>query len=302
MRSFGFWRVDVFAARPLEGNPLAVFPRAHGLSDAEMLAIAREMNLSETTFVLPPTKSGADYRNRIFTPGGEIPFAGHPSLGTAYVAAREGLVSMGEGTVTIHQEVGIGVLPLELTVRGGLVERVVMTQGTPKLGKRFPKVPALAKALGIAARDITVTRLAPQVSSTGIPSLQVPVRSLEVVREMAPEMGALAKLLYRTRGELGVYAFAFEAEGDADLHARGFFPLAGVPEDPATGSAAGACGAYLAANKRLPAKEWFAIEQGLEVHHPSRIEVSVSMEKGRPASVRVAGRVVPVMRGSLTLP
>ncbi len=301
MRSFDFWRVDVFAARPLEGNPLAVFPRAAGLGDGEMLAIAREMNISETTFVLP-SSAGADYRNRIFTPEAELPFAGHPSLGTAWVAAMEGIVPMPEGASTVRQEVGIGVLPLELTVRGGAIGRVVMTQGAPKVGPPFRDVPALARALGIGARDITATGLAPRLSSTGIPSLQVPVRSLDLVRGMAPEMGALEKVLSRTRGEYGVYAFAFEAEGDADLHARGFFPLSGVPEDPATGSAAGACGAYLAATRRLPAKEWFAIEQGLEVRHPSRIEVSVSMEGRRPASVRVAGRVVPVMRGSLMLP
>src|SRR3990170_2942850 len=159
MRTYDFWRVDVFAARPLEGNPLAVFPRAAGLSDDEMLSIAREMNISETTFVVPPSSAGANYRNRIFTPGGEIPFAGHPSLGTTYVAAMEGLVPMGEGTVTVHQEVGIGVLPLELTVRGGLVDRVVMTQGTPRLGTRFPEVAAIARALGIASRDITATKL-----------------------------------------------------------------------------------------------------------------------------------------------
>ncbi|OGS49557.1 MAG: hypothetical protein A3K65_07645 [Euryarchaeota archaeon RBG_16_68_12] len=302
MRTYDFWRVDVFAARPLEGNPLAVFPRAAGLSDDEMLSIAREMNISETTFVVPPTSAGANYRNRIFTPGGEIPFAGHPSLGTAYVAAMEGLVPMGEGTVTVHQEVGIGVLPIELSVRGGLVERVVMTQGTPKLGTRYRQVAALAKALGVAARDITATKLVPQIASTGVPSLQVPVRSLDVVRELAPDPRALAKVLSRLRGEAGVYVFAFEAEGDADLHARGFFPLHGITEDPATGSAAGACGAYLAANKRLPAKEWFAIEQGLEVHHPSRIEVSVAMARGHPTAVRVAGKVVPVMRGTLSLP
>src|SRR3990170_4487487 len=136
MRSYDFWRVDVFAARPLEGNPLAVFPRAAGLSDDEMLAIAREMNISETTFVVPPTSAGANYRNRIFTPGGELPFAGHPSLGTAYVAAMEGLVPLGEGTVTVHQEVKIGVLPLELHSRGGVVDRVVMTQGEPSVGRR----------------------------------------------------------------------------------------------------------------------------------------------------------------------
>ncbi len=302
MRTYDFWRVDVFAARPLEGNPLAVFPRAQGLSDKEMLAIAREMNLSETTFVLPPSKAGANYRNRIFTPGGEIPFAGHPSLGTAYVAAMEGLVPLGEGIVTVHQEVGIGVLPLELNSRGGLVDRVVMTQGRPKIGKRITNVAGLAKALGIRVRDITATKLAPQVASTGADSLQIPVRSLDIVRELQPDPRALSGVLTRIDREAGAYVFAFEAEGDADLHARGFFPLHGVTEDPATGSAAGACGAYLAANRRLPAKEWFAIEQGTEIHHPSRIEVSVAIAKGRPSTVRVAGRVVPVMRGTLTLP
>jgi len=249
MRSFDFWRVDVFADRPLEGNPLAVFPRALGLSDAEMLAITREMNISETTFVLPPSKAGANYRNRIFTPGGELPFAGHPSLGTAYVAAMEGIVPLKEGTVTVHQEVKIGVLPLELHSRGGVVDRVVMTQGKPTLGKRIAPVARLAKALGIRARDITATKLLPQVASTGVRSLQVPIRSMKTVRAMEPDMPALANVLRRVDPEAGAYVFAFEGEGDADLHARGFFPQFGIPEDPATGSAAGACGAYLAASR-----------------------------------------------------
>ena len=302
MRTYDFWRVDVFADRPLEGNPLAVFPRAQGLSEAEMLAITREMNISETTFVLPPSKAGADYRNRIFTPGGELPFAGHPSLGTAYVAAMEGIVPLREGASTVHQEVLVGVLPLELHVRGGIVERVVMTQGKPIVGKRLTATGALAKALGIRATDITATKLLPQVASTGVRSLQVPCRSTKIVREMEPDMPALAKVLRNVERDAGAYVFSFQAEGDADLHARGFFPLSGIAEDPATGSAAGACGAYLTANRRLPAKEWFLIEQGIEVHHPSRIEVSVTVASGRPQSVRVAGKVVPVMRGTLTLP
>jgi len=125
---------------------------------------------------------------------------------------------------------------------------------------------------------------------------------MKIVREMDPDMPALAKVLRRVDPDAGAYVFAFEAEGDAHLHARGFFPQAGIPEDPATGSAAGACGAYLASNRRLPAKEWFVIEQGIEVHHPSRIEVSVETKAGRPVSVRVAGKVVPVMRGTLTVP
>lgn len=303
MRTYDYWHVDVFASRQLEGNPLAVFPRAGGLADGEMLAIAREMNLSETTFVLPAKDPTANYRNRIFTPGAELPFAGHPSLGTAYVAAMEGLVPMAEGVVTVRQEVGIGVLPLELHVRTGLVEKVVMTQGTPKVGRRRMDVAALAKALGIRARDITATKLAPQLASTGIASLQVPVRSLDVVRKTAPDPRALGSALRRlSRADIGAYVFTFETDGDADVHARGFFPLSGVPEDPATGSAAGACGAYLAANRRLPPNGSFVIEQGAEVHHPSRIEVAVRTEGNAPKEVRVGGRVVPVMRGSLTLP
>ncbi len=112
-RFFDFWRVDVFTDTPLTGNPLAVFPRATGLSTVEMAGIAREMNLSETTFVFPSTNPAAHYRNRIFTPGGEIPFAGHPSIGTAFVAAMEGLVPHPDGSSVVYQELEIGVLPLE---------------------------------------------------------------------------------------------------------------------------------------------------------------------------------------------
>jgi len=302
MRTYDFWRVDVFADRPLEGNPLAVFPRAQGLSDAEMLAIAREMNISETTFVLPSSKAGANYRNRIFTPGGELPIAGHPSLGTAYVAAMEGIVPLREGASTVHQEVLIGVLPLELHARGGIIERVVMTQGKPSLGERVTATAGLAKALRVRATDITDTKLLPQVASTGVRCLLIPLRSMKVVREIEPDMPALAKVLAKVGRDAGAYVFAFEAGGDADLHARSFFPLSGVAEDPATGIAAGACGVYLAANHRLPAKDWFVIEQGIEVHHPSRIEVSVETKAGRAVVVRVAGKVVPVMRGTLMLP
>ena len=302
MRSFDFWRVDVFAERPLEGNPLAVFPHAEGLTNAEMLAITREMNLSETTFVLKPTMRGANYRNRIFTPGGEIPFAGHPSLGTAYVAAAEGIVPLREGVQTVRQELQVGVLPLDLHVRGGVIERVVMTQATPRVGRPIENVRAITRALGVRDRDLTATKLLPRVVSTGAPSLQIPLRSLDVVRTLSPDPRALQKVLSRVHRDAGAYVFAFETEGDADFHARGFFPLLGVVEDPATGSAGGACGAYLAAVGRLPEKEWFSIEQGIEMNHPSRIEVSVTVERRRPVKVRVGGNVIPVMRGTLTLP
>lgn len=301
MRSFPFWRVEVFASRPLEGNALAVFPRPAGLTDAEMLAVAREMNISETTFLEPPTLEGANYRTRIFTPGGEIPFAGHPTLGSAFVAAGEGMIPTQEGVVTVHQQDGLGLTPIKLEVTGGQVRRVAMTQAKGKLGRRFASVDKLAKALRVKPRDIRGTGLVPQVCSTGAASLQVPLASTDIVKGLEPDLQALGRLVKSVAHDPGVYTFAFLDGKEADIHARGFFPLQGIPEDPGTGSAAGACGAYLGFNGRLPDKQWFVIQQGAEVHRPSRIEVAVAMERGRPTQVRVAGEVTPVMRGTLTL-
>src|SRR5205807_5248844 len=132
-RFFDYWRIDVFTDTPLSGNPLAVFPRATGLSPAEMLGIAREMNDSETPFIFPASNPSANYRNRIFTPRGEIAFPGHPSIGTAYVAAQEGLVPHPDRSSVIYQELEIGVLPLELISEGGQVRELIMTQGEPPL-------------------------------------------------------------------------------------------------------------------------------------------------------------------------
>jgi trans-2,3-dihydro-3-hydroxyanthranilate isomerase len=300
-RFFDFWRVDVFTDTPLAGNPLAVFHRAAGLSPAEMLGITREMNLSETTFVFPPSNPSANYRNRIFTPDGEIPFAGHPSIGTAYVAALEGLVPHPDGSSLIYQELEIGVLPLELICEGGQVKKVIMTQGEPVLGPEVGNVEALAKALGVRVKDIGPKGLVPQVAATGIQSLQVPLRSLDVVKRLDPDARALRKVLSKFGEHLVCYAFSLEAVApDAAVHARGFVPERGI-EDPATGSAAGACGAYLAAKGKLPAPT-FIVEQGMEIHHASRIEVSVETEDGKPKGIRVGGQTVPLIRGSLRLP
>jgi len=301
-RFFDFWRVDVFTDTPLQGNPLAVYPRATGLSDAEMLGIAREMNLSETTFVLPPRSPTAHYRNRIFTLGGEIPFAGHPSIGTAYVAAMEGIVPHPEGLSIAYQEVEIGVLPLELQVEGGQVRKVVMTQGEPSVGRRLSNVDGIAKALDVRARDIGVGKLKPQIAATGIPSLQVPMKSLEAVRGIDYDMRALGRFLAKLGPHMLCYVFTFETESpEAKVHARAFSPNDGIREDPATGSAAGACGAYLAANGKLPAPT-FVIEQGSEMKRASRIEVIVEAEGTVPKSVKVGGQVTPIIRGSLRLP
>ena len=300
-RFFDFWRVDVFTDTPLTGNPLAVYLRATGLSPTEMLAIAREMNLSETTFVFPATNPSANYRNRIFTPGGEIPFAGHPSLGTAYVAAIEGLVPHPDGSCVVYQELEIGVLPLEIISEGGQIKRVIMTQGEPSLGAKMKNVEALAHALGVRVKDIGRSGLMPQMAATGIQSLQVPMRTLEVVKGLDPDLRALGKVLSKFGEKVDCYAFALQGETPgAAVHARCFVPHLGI-EDPATGSAAGACGAYLAARGKLPGPT-FIVEQGIEIHHASRIEVSVEVADGKPKAIRVGGQVTPLIRGTLRLP
>ncbi len=301
-RFFDFWRVDVFTEKPLQGNPLAVFPRATGLSKEEMEGITREMNLSETTFVFPSSNPAAHYRNRIFTPGGEIPFAGHPSLGTAYVAALEGLVPKPEGRSVVYQELEIGVLPLELFVEQGQLRKVVMTQGEPSVEKRLASVEGLAKALSVRPNDIGIGSLKPQVASTGIPSLQVPMRSLKAVEAIDYDMRALGTYLAKLGSHHVAYVFTFETtDKGSQVHARSFSPLDGIREDPATGSAAGACGAYLAANGKLPAAS-FVIEQGIEMKHASRIEVTVEAEGKAAKTVKVGGPVTPLIRGSLRLP
>jgi len=300
-RFFDFWRVDVFTDTPLTGNPLAVFHRATGLSPAEMEGVAREMKLSETTFVFPSNNPSANYRNRIFTPVGEIPFAGHPSIGTAYVAALEGLVPHPDGSSIIYQELEIGVLPLELICEGGQVKKVIMTQGEPSLGPELKSLAPLADALGVRVRDIGPKGLAPQIASTGLPSLQVPLRSLDVVQALDPDLRSLKKVMSKFGEKVVCYTFALEAVApDAAVHARGFAADLGT-EDPATGSAAGACAAYLTANGRLPAPT-IIIEQGVEMHHASRIEVSVETEGDKAKVIRVGGQSVPLIHGQLRLP
>ncbi len=294
-------QVDVFTRTPLAGNPLAVILDASSLSGEDLQRIAREMNLSETTFVLPPTVPGATYRMRIFTPQREIPFAGHPSIGTAFVLAEEGFFPLQEPVTTVHQEIGIGVLPLELQVKDGRVEWVVMTQGQPKV-EEIVDVEQMAALLGLQPSDIADTGLPPQVASTGLRQLMVPVRSLELVQRVRPLLADLGSFL-ADRSIVTVTVFSRQTLGpDAFVHARVFAPGVGVPEDPATGSAAGALGAYLAQWRELPDDGpvvSFTIEQGYEIDRPSTIWVEVTREQAAATKVRVGGAAVTVLRGEL---
>jgi len=303
MKEYRFIQVDVFTDKPFGGNPLAVFPEAEGLTAGEMQCLAREMNLSETTFVLPPQAAGADFIVRIFTPATELPFAGHPVVGTHWVLAHLGRVTLHEPVTQVRFELGVGVLPADLHVAGGQVERVVMTQGKPTFHAVLEDVSGLAAGLGLPPEAITETGLPVQVVSTGVPQMMVPLRSLAEVQSLDPGRLNVAALnrVCRAIGTDCVMVFTRETERpEATVHVRMFAPLLGVPEDPATGSANGALGAYLVHHRVAPVTGptvYILSEQGAEIHRPSTLYVEVDRAGEEITAVRVGGQVVPIVEG-----
>ena len=313
MPKYNFVQLDVFTDRAFAGNPLAVFPEAEGLTDEQMQQIAREMNLSETVFVLPSDKEGVLRRLRIFTPGSELPFAGHPIVGTWNCLAREGVVPLpegGDGRVQLKHEVGIGVLPIEIDFKDGAPVNVTMTQGQFEIRGEVDdsqEQADIARALGLAREDLDET-LPIQAVSTGNTMLLVPIRSLADLGNCRPNQNLLDDIFERSevfRGGTGCYAFTRETMeiGEARAHAR-FFVGMGIGEDPATGSAAGPLGGYLVYHDatRVDATDGvykFVIEQGDFISRPSRIGLEVKGEPGKVEEVRVSGTSVVVARGVL---
>lgn len=310
MNRYRFLQLDVFTDQPFAGNPLAVFPEAEGLSDEVMLKIAREMNLSETVFVLPSDKPNVSRRLRIFTPTREIPFAGHPVVGTWNALAREGVVPLpegGNGWQRIHHEVGIGVLPLDIEFNDGQPAQVVMTQGKFEILDEVDDghdQAEIARALGLAREDLDES-LPIQVITTGLSCMVVPVRSLADLRSCRINAALLAEI-YTRRGGTGCHAFSRETLeiGASRAHARFFAPADNIPEDPATGSACGALGAYLVHHAALSLEPEdgrynFVIEQGDFMHRPSRINLTVKGAAQAVEEVKVGGPSVLVARGEV---
>ena len=327
MPNHRFIQLDVFTDNAFTGNPLAVFPEAEGITDERMLQIAREMNLSETVFVLPPNdepkveppKTAADEigskpnvlrRLRIFTPTREIPFAGHPIVGTWNGLAREGIVPLpdgGTGWQRIYHEVGIGVLPVDIEFKNGEPVQVVMTQGQFQILDELDdshEQAELARALGLAREDLDES-LPIQTVTTGLPSMAVPVRSLADLRDCKINTSLLGDI-YTRHGATGCLAFTRETVevGESRAHARFFAPADNIPEDPATGSACGALGAYLIHHGALPLEPkdgrfHFVIEQGDFIHRPSRIRLNVQGKPGAVKDVKVGGPSVLVAKGEV---
>lgn len=303
-RDLRFYQADVFTDQPFGGNPVAVVPEATGLTDRELQQIAREMNLSETVFVFPPTDPAAIAKVRIFTPTQEIPFAGHPVIGTFYVLGKLGRLPLKENASRLTYECNLGSFPIELDVRESEIVKVVMTQPKPQFLGSVDDIKDLfdvARALGLPKSQITDTRFPVEVVSTGLPILIVPVRTLTAVRSICPDLTGINELCAR-HGSKGLMVFTTVTVEEASaVHTRVFAPPIGVPEDPATGSASGALGAYLVQNgvvEVAPRTEIIA-EQGYEVERPSRILIVVESDDDVIQEVKVGGEAVMILEGTL---
>ena len=290
-RRFPFIQFDVFTSRPLEGNPLAVFPDGRGLSDQEMQAIAREMNLSETTFVLPgdeAAKRERGVRVRIFTVQEELPFAGHPTLGTAF--ALRGDTHAAE----IRLELNVGTIPVRFEEASGQPAFGEMTQVDPTFGLVHDRS-KISEVTGIPVEDIDA-ELPIQTVSTGVPFTVLPVRNLEAIRRLAINHARATEYLSASGGKFFFCVSRETVDPTARLHARMLFYNG---EDPATGSASGCAAAWMVEHNVAQPDERVLIEQGLEMNRSSRIFVRASRRNGRVVNVRVGGNVVEVLRGEL---
>lgn len=301
-RSYDFVQVDVFTDRIFGGNPLAVFPRADGLSGDEMQAIAREMNLSETTFVLPTTRPDCDARVRIFTPAEELPFAGHPTIGTSWVLAVHRMLPENASRLALDEAVG----PIAVTLEDDSHNPGMLWMKHPAatFGPEVRERREMALALGLSEAELLEG--APiLVGSTGLPFLYVPLKDAHIVDRAKLNAAALPASEATSEAQ-GIFIFAPDGrQGPNRVYSRMFAPhTQNIAEDPATGSASGPLAAYLVRQGLVTGGgEIRAIsEQGTKMGRQSIIHLRIQVSGGEPAAIEVGGGVVPVLTGTLTLP
>ena len=298
-----YFTADVFTDQRFGGNQLAVFPDARGIASDLMPQIAREFNYSETTFVLPPTDPSHTARVRIFTPGGELQFAGHPTIGTAHVLATIGAIAIKGPETRIVLEEGVGPVPVTIRATDGRPEFATLSVAKlPEVGPPPPKRETLAAMLSLDTTDVLDGDMSAQTVSCGTPFLFVPLRDRRAVAQsrVRTDLWDAALESYATNK---VMVFALDAERPgSDVRARMYAPSIGVPEDPATGSAAVALGGYLAArDARFDGTLRWVVEQGFEMGRPSILEVEADKQAGKITAARVGGKTVMVCEGSMNL-
>lgn len=303
MPTYRYATADVFTKERFGGNQLAVFPDARGLDAALMQKIAREFNFSETTFVLPPNDPKHTRRVRIFTPGSELPFAGHPTVGTAFVLAMLGEVESNGAETRIVLEEGVGPVPVTIRSEKGVPGFAQFSVAQlPEFGAPAPAAADLARGVGLEATDVRDDTFRPEAVSCGVQFLFVPVRDRSTLGRARVRIEDFEKALggYSTQN---VFIFCADPElPGSHYRARMFAPTIGVTEDPATGSAAAAFAGYLAKreSRRDGTLRW-VIEQGFEMGRPSILEAEADVRAGSVTAVRVGGHSVLVSRGEFTV-
>lgn len=293
IRSFAMTQWDVFSSRPLEGNSLAVFLDGRGLTDAQMQSIAMEMNLSETTFILPreaAVERERGIRVRIFTVQEELPFAGHPTLGTAFALRGP------SGAQRVTLELNVGKIPVFFEDNAGGQSFGEMTQVDPNFGPQHDRE-SVGRATGLRLEDFDDT-LPIQTVSTGLPYTVTPLKSLAIIQNLRIDSRRAAEYLEKSGGKFFYFVARETMNPDARLHARMLFYNG---EDPATGSAAGCAAAWMVAHGVAKAEERVLIEQGVEMKRPSQIFVRAAKRDNRVVNVRVGGHAVEIMRGEVFL-
>jgi trans-2,3-dihydro-3-hydroxyanthranilate isomerase len=302
-RKLDYSVLDVFAERPLEGNPLAVFHDARLLSDAEMQALAREMNLAETTFVIPNDDEEDERRNgvrvRIFTTAEELPFAGHPTLGTAIWLRLNHPPVRGAESITVKLNVGPIVVKFDRSVDGETGVSATMRQNNPVFGATHDRA-EVARAIGMREDDLSPQH-SPQTVSTGMPFCIVPLRSMESLARLHISQSEAQAYLSGSDAKF-FYCIARAGGGEAATpHWRARMQFYSG-EDPATGSACGCCISWLVKHGLVRSGEFALIEQGIEIKRPSRLHASAMLSGDEVSEVCVAGRTIPVASGSFFLP
>lgn len=294
---------DVFTDQRFGGNQLAVFPDARDISPDLMPRIAREFNYSETTFVLPPADPSHTAKVRIFTPGGELQFAGHPTVGTAHILATIGAIAITGDETKIVLEEGVGPIPVTIrSTNGTPVSAQLSVAKLPEVGPPPPSPETLAEMLSLSKDDVLHGDLSAEAVSCGTPFLFVPLRDRGAVARSRLKLDVWERALgsYVTNK---VMVFAMDAERPgSDVRARMYAPGIGVPEDPATGSACVALGGYLAArDPRFEGTLRWIVEQGFEMGRPSILEVEADKSGGRVTAARVGGKSVVVCTGEMNI-
>ncbi len=303
MKNSPYVIADVFTDRQFGGNQLAVFYEAEGIDSATMQNIAREMNYSETTFLLPPERGG-DFRLRIFTPQRELPFAGHPLVGTANVIVARKMKQWSDPLTSVTLETGVGDILVRVRTEGEKAGHTQMNQPLPQVKTRFTDTERFARALSIDPAEIAKTELPIEAIYNGITTVIAPVASIEAVRKIKTDSGALESICEELDAQT-VTVFTRETiSPESAAHCRVFAPAAGVAEDAATGSANGPLGFYIVRHRLVDVQPTTQIisEQGYEMNRPSTLHIEVDSERDAITAVRVGGSVVISGQGEIFLP